>query len=132
MATGKHASYLGLIRLQKLEKTRAEMAIANLNMQVLAIADESEALFKMQDDRFNPGADLVPPDLIIKRLEANRMRASHLADQAAAQRKHLLKISRTLDVLGDRLRSHESEQQRQDASMEIDEYISQLLGKAAN
>ncbi|MDQ0995684.1 putative coiled-coil protein SlyX [Phyllobacterium ifriqiyense] len=132
MATSKRASYLALIRLQKLAKARSELTIAGLNAQLVAIGDESEALFKMQDDRFKPGADLVPPDLIIRRLETNRMRAIHLTDQMAVQRKNLLKISRTLDVLNDRLRSHESEQQRHHATVEIDEYISQLLGKAAN
>jgi hypothetical protein len=132
MATSRRASYLALIRLQKLAKAQSEMTIAGLNAQLLAIANESEALFKMQDDRFKSGADLVPPDIIIRRLEANRTRAMHLTDQAAVQRKNLLKISRTLDVVSNRLRSHESEQQRRDTSTEIDEYISQLLGKAVN
>lgn len=132
MGTGKRASYLALIRLQKLAKARSEMVISGLNAQLLAIDDESEALFKMQDNRFKPGADLVPPDIIVRRLDANRIRAIHLTDQVAAQRKNLLKISRTLDVLSDRLRSHDDDQKRQDATIEIDEYISQLLGKAAN
>ncbi len=132
MASSKRASYLSLIRLQTLEKARAEMAIASLNTQLLAIADENDALLKMQDDRFKPGADLVPPDMIIKRLEMNRSRTNHLTDQVGAQRKGLLKISRTLDVLNNRLRAHENDLTRSDAALEIDEYICQLAGKATN
>ncbi|MEP7453713.1 hypothetical protein [Phyllobacterium sp. SB3] len=108
------------------------MAIARINLQLLAIAEENEALFKMQDRRFEPGTNLVPPDIIIKRLEANRLRAVSLSEQVVVTRQELLKISRTLEVLNDKLRSHDIDAQRNEATLEIGEYISQLLGKAAS
>lgn len=128
MATnaGTRASYTGLVRLQKLSKTRTEMEIARLDAEITAIGEENDALFKMQNDSF------VPPDIIIRRLETNRTRQVQLIEQMTRQRQDLLKVSRTLDILNDRLRSHETELQRVEAALEMDEYISQLLGKAAN
>lgn len=126
------AAYLGLIRLQKLKKARAEMVIAGINSQLLAINEENEALLKMQDRRFDSETNLVPPDIIIRRLEANRLRSMSLNEQVVVERQELLKISRTLDVLNDRLRTYEIDLQRTEATMEIDEYISQLLGKLAS
>lgn len=128
MATnaGTRASYTGLVRLQKLSKTRTEMEIARLDAEMTAIGEENDALFKMQNDSF------VPPDIIIRRLETNRTRQVQLIEQMTRQRQDLLKVSRTLDILNDRLRSHETELQRVEAALDMDEYISQLLGKAAN
>ncbi|EJN06361.1 hypothetical protein [Phyllobacterium sp. YR531] len=129
---GTRASYRGLIRLQGLKKAKAEMRIATINADVLAIAQEDEALFKMQNDRFESGVNIVSSDIIIKRLEANRIKALGLTGQLAIERQELLKNSRTLDVLNDRLRAYENERQRQELAMEIDEHISQLLGKVAS
>ena len=134
MATnaGARASYTGLVRLQKLSKTRTEMEISRLNAEMIAIGEENDALFKMQNDRFEPNVSFVPPDIIIRRLETNRTRQVQLIEQMTRRRQGLLKVSRTLDILNDRLRSHETELLRVEAAVEMDEYISQLLGRDTN
>lgn len=131
MATSA-ASYRGLIRLQKLNKAQAEMELSRLNTGMAAIAKENEALFKMQDDRFEPNASFIPADIIIKRLETNRALEGQLADKKLRQAQDLLRSSRTIDILGSRLRSHENQLQRAEAAVEMDEYISHLLAKHTN
>lgn len=129
---GTRSSYPGLIRLQKLNKARHEMELARLNAEANAIGEENAALFKIQNERFQPDASFVPVDIIIKRLENNRARQDRLAEQLVRRKQDLLKVSRTLDILNDRLRAQEHQLQRAEAAMEMDEYISQLLGKASS
>ncbi|MDP1159943.1 hypothetical protein, partial [Klebsiella variicola] len=69
---GSRQSLRGMIKLQRLTKARHEMALARLNAQSSAIAEENTALFRMQNDRFENGAGIVPPDLVMKRLETNK------------------------------------------------------------
>lgn len=123
------ASYLGMIRLQKLAKAKAEMKLARLNEQLAAIEEENAALFKMHNDRFEGNAVIVPAHIIMKRLELNKARQAQLAESMIAQRQELLKISRTIDTLDRRLQSLGRELERFRAADEMDEYLSHLQAK---
>jgi hypothetical protein len=123
------ASYLGMILLQKLAKARAEMKLARLDGQVVAIDEENAALFKMNNDRFEGSAGIVPASVIMNRLETNKMRQAQLSEAMIAERQELLKVSRTMDTLDRQLHMLGRELERIQAAVEMDEYISHLLAR---
>lgn len=100
---GSRQSLRGMIKLQRLTKARHEMALARLNAQSAAIAEENTALFRMQNDRFENGAGIVPPDLVMKRLETNKAKQAGLSEQMVREKRDLLAVSRTIDILCGRL-----------------------------
>lgn len=126
---GLRAAYLGMIRLQKLAKAKAEMELASLGAQVAAIEQENAALFKMHSDRFEGHVGIVPANIIMRRLETNKTRQAQLVERLIAQRQELLKVSRTINTLDRRLLSLEKGLERAQVAVEMDEYISHVLAK---
>jgi hypothetical protein len=122
-------SYLGMIRLQKLAKASAEMELSRLGAQAAAIEEENTALFKMHNDRFDGNAGIVPANIIMRRLETNKMRRAQLGERMIEQRQELLRVSRTLEILDRRLYSLGQAMERVQAAVEMDEYIGHLLAK---
>jgi hypothetical protein len=120
---GSRQSLRGMIKLQRLTKARHEMALARLNAQSSAIAEENTALFRMQNDRFENGAGIVPPDLVMKRLETNKAKQAGLSERMVREKRDLLAVSRTIDILCDRLRQLEQAMERAAAAEEIEEYV---------
>lgn len=120
---GSRQSLRGMIKLQALAKARHEMALSRLNAQSSAITEENTALFKMQNDRFENGAGIVPADLIMKRLETNKAKQTGLSERMVSERRDLLAVSRTIDILRGRLRQLEQEMERAAAAEEIEEYV---------
>lgn len=120
---GSRQSLRGMIKLQRLTKARHEMALARLNAQSSAIAEENTALFRMQNDRFENGAGIVPPDLVMKRLETNKAKQAGLSDLMVREKRDLLAVSRTIDILCDRLRQLEQAMERAAVAEEIEEYV---------
>lgn len=120
-------SYLGMIRLQKLAKASAEMELSRLGAQVDAIEEENTALFKMHSDRFDGSAAIVPANIIMRRLETNKMRQAQLRERMIAQRQELLRVSRTLEILDRRLHALGQAMERVEAAAQMDEYIGHLL-----
>ncbi|MBA8879823.1 hypothetical protein [Phyllobacterium myrsinacearum] len=121
--SGSRTSLQGMIKLQGLTKARHEMELSRLTAQSQAIDEENAALFRMQDDRFESGAGIVPADLIMKRLETNKAKQAHLSGQMVSEKRNLLMVSRTLDILRDRLRQLEQDMERIAAAEEIEEYV---------
>ena len=126
------ASYLGLIRLQKLAKARHELELSRLNAKQAAIQEENKALFRMHEDRFAVDTSaFVPVHIIMKRLEANKSLQAQLSQQMVEAKRNLLKTSRTLDTLDSRLRDLAKEISRAEVADETDEYMGHLLGRPA-
>lgn len=123
------SSYLGMIRLQKLAKASAEMELSRLGAQAAGIEEENTALFKMHNDRFDGNAGIVPANIIMRRLETNKMRRAQLEERMIEQRQGLLRVSRTLDILDRRLYSLGQAMERVQAADEMDEYIGHSLAK---
>ena len=123
-------SYLGLIRLQKLAKARHELELSRINAKQAAIQEENDALFRMQEDRFAVDTSaFVPVHIIMKRLEANKSLQAQLSQQMVEAKRNLLKTSRTLDTLDDRLRDLAKEKSRAEVADETDEYMGHLLAR---
>jgi hypothetical protein len=123
VTSGSRASLQGMIKLQGLTKARHEMELSRLTAQSLAIDEENAALFRMQDDRFETGAGIVPADLIMKRLETNKAKQADLSERMVSEKRDLLMVSRTLDILRDRLHQLERGAERIAAAQEIEEYV---------
>ncbi len=128
MATSKSA-YREMIRLQKLAKAHHEMELSRLAAEVAAIEEENAALFQMNGDRRDGNASFIPAGIITKRLETNKTKLARITETMMAEKRELLKASRTLDTLDQRLRLLERELDRVQAAVEIDEYISHSLAK---
>lgn len=121
--SGSRGSLQGIIKLQGLTKAQHEMELSRLTAQSLAIDEENTALFKMQNDRFENGGGIVPADLIMKRLETNKAKQAELSGRMVSEKRDLLMVSRTLDILRDRLRQLEQDMERIAAAQEIEEYV---------
>ncbi len=121
--SGSRTSLQAMIKLQGLTKARHEMELSRLTAQFLAIDAENVALFKMQNDRFENGGGIVPADLIMKRLETNKAKQADLSERMTFEKRDLLMVSRTLDILRDRLRQLEQDMERIAAADEIEEYV---------
>ncbi|SDP79263.1 hypothetical protein [Phyllobacterium sp. OV277] len=121
--SGSRGSLQGMIKLQGLTKARHEMQLSRLTAQSVAIDEENTALFKMQNDRFENGGGIVPADLIMKRLETNKAKEADLSERMTFEKRDLLMVSRTLDILRDRLRQLEQDMERIAAADEIEEYV---------
>ncbi len=121
--SGSRTSLQAMIKLQGLTKARHEMELSRLTAQFLAIDAENTALFKMQNDRFENGGGIVPADLIMKRLETNKAKQADLSERMTFEKRDLLMVSRTLDILRDRLRQLEQDMERIAAADEIEEYV---------
>lgn len=128
-STGSRTAYVEMVRLQKLNKAKAEMEIAHLSAQSAAIDEENDALFTMHNDRFEGGAVFVPADIIMKRLETNKARQTQIAERADVLKRELLRTSRTLDTLNNRLHALEKELERVGAEIELEEYMGNLFAK---
>lgn len=120
---GSRQSLRGMIKLQVLAKARHEMELSRLNAQFGAITEENAALFRMQNDRFENGAGIVPADLIMKRLETNKAKQAGLSERMVREKRDLLAVSRTIDILRGRLRQVEQEMERAASAEEIEEYV---------
>ncbi|MGO4452019.1 hypothetical protein AB4Y96_24120 [Phyllobacterium sp. TAF24] len=121
--SGSRGSLQGMIKLQSLTKARHEMQLSRLTAQSVAIDAENMALFKMQNDRFENGGGIVPADLIMKRLETNKAKQADLSERMTIEKRDLLMVSRTLDILRDRLLRLEQDMERIAAADEIEEYV---------
>ncbi len=131
MTGSVRTAHRNMIRLQRLAKARHEMELSRLNAQFAAVEEENSALFKMQDEQFEGKASLVPVHIIIKRLEANKVLQMQLSADIARETRDLLKVSRMLDILNDRLSAFERASLRTEEAMEIDEHVGHLLAKRA-
>ena len=120
-----------MIRLQRLAKTRHEMGLSRLNTQFARIEEENSALLSMQDGQFEGNASFVPVHLIIKRLEANKILQLQLSEHIARETRDLLRVSRVLDIVNDRLGDFDRASLRAEEAMEIDEHVGHLLAKHA-
>ncbi|QND50414.1 hypothetical protein HB779_00010 (plasmid) [Phyllobacterium sp. 628] len=123
LKSGSRASFQAMIKLQLLTKARHEMALSCLVAQSHSVEEENTALFKMQNDRFEGGTGIVPADLIMKRLETNKAKLTQLKERIAAEKRDLLMVSRTVDILQARLRQLENVLERKAAADEIEEFV---------
>ncbi len=131
MTGNVRTAYRSMIRLQKLARTRHEMELSRLNAQFAVVEEENGALFKMQDEQFEGNASFVPVHIIIRRLEANKILQTQLSAHIARETRDLLKVSRMLDILNNRLSAFERASLRTEEAMEIDEHVGHLLAKHA-
>jgi DNA repair exonuclease SbcCD ATPase subunit len=119
-----------MIKLQALAKARQEMELVRLNARLISIEEENHTLFKMQDERFGGSISFVPVAVIMKRLETNKTLQTQLSQRIALEKQNLLKLSRMLDTLRDRLVTLDKELQRTEAAAEMDECMGHLSGKS--
>ncbi|PSH68144.1 hypothetical protein CU102_14555 [Phyllobacterium brassicacearum] len=131
MTGNVRTAYRSMIRLQKLARTRHEMELSRLNAQFAVMEEENGTLFKMQDEQFEGNASFVPVHIIIRRLDANKILQTQLSAHIAGETRDLLKVSRMLDILNNRLSAFERASLRTEEAMEIDEHVGHLLAKHA-
>ena len=131
MTGNVRTAYRSMIRLQKLARTRHEMELSRLNAQFAVVEEENGTLFKMQDEQFEGNASFVPVHIIIRRLDANKILQTQLSAHIAGETRDLLKVSRMLDILNNRLSAFERASLRTEEAMEIDEHVGHLLAKHA-
>ncbi|WP_133624546.1 hypothetical protein [Phyllobacterium brassicacearum] len=107
------------------------MELSRLNAQFAVMEEENGTLFKMQDEQFEGNASFVPVHIIIRRLDANKILQTQLSAHIAGETRDLLKVSRMLDILNNRLSAFERASLRTEEAMEIDEHVGHLLAKHA-
>ena len=114
---------LRMVSLQKLVKSRNEMMLSRLNSDFNIIDAEDAALVRMQDQRFENGPAIVSAEMIIARLDTNARRKVTLNAKIEIEKANMLRNSRKLDLLDDRLAGFDRTHERATTAIDLDEHI---------
>lgn len=112
-----------MIKLQKLNVTKAAATLGSIKARRKHLSEERDALLALIERNYIAASIFISPSLLMKRLSENAAEHENLTYDADIQTRTLLQHRRRLELLQNRLKDTCSEIERKELSQIIGEFV---------